>query len=195
MDITKLSAILPDEVYAELQSVVDAGINTEYRLANFLGQCDHESGGFKQTVENLNYSQQALQSLFSKHFPKRDEAAYARQPEKIANRIYANRMGNSDEASGDGWLHRGRGYAQLTGAINQSAFLATVNETDPQVISDRYPLESAAFFWNINNLNAKADNGIGGDIITAITKIINGGTIGLTDRIAAVNRYYIALTA
>ncbi len=190
MDITKLQAGVPAEVYVELQSVADGGIDTEYRMANFLGQCYHESGGFTATLENLNYSAQALQSLFGKYFPDGDEADYARQPEKIANRIDANRMGNGDEASGDGWLHRGRGYIQLTGADNQNAFLATVNETDPEVINTKYPLASAAWFWNQHNLNARADNGVDNDTITAITKVINGGTLGLPDRVAAVGMFY-----
>lgn len=195
MDITLLSAMLPNEVYLELQSVFDSGINTPERLANFLGQCDEESGGFTKTVENLNYSTEALQSLFGKYFPRGDEATYARNPEMIANRIYANRMGNGDEASGDGWLHRGRGYIQLTGTGNQNAFLATVNETDLQVISDKYPLVSAAWFWNRHNLNSYANTGVGDGTVTSITKVINGDTIGLAGRIAAVNKYYAALTA
>lgn len=194
MDITKLSAILPDEVYSELQAVIDSGINTEERLANFLGQCDHESGGFTKTVENLNYSAEALQSLFGKYFPKGDEDSYARQPEKIANRIYTNRMGNGDEASGDGWKHRGRGYIQLTGATNQNAFLSTVGETDPQVISDKYPLISAAWFWNDRKLSSKADSGVDYGTVSIITQVINGGEIGLVDRIDKVNKYYAALT-
>ena len=195
MDLTKLSGLLPDEVYSELQIVVDIGINTEYRLANFLGQCAHESGGFTKTVENLNYSTEALQSLFGKYFPRGDEATYARNPEMIANRIYANRMGNGDEASGEGWLYRGRGYIQLTGADNQNAFLATVNETDPAVIFDKYPLLSAAWFWNQHNLSSKADHGVDYGTVSIITQVINGGELGLSDRVAAVGKYYAALTS
>ena len=194
MDITKLQGQIPDLIYNELQDAADKfSIDSENRMANFLGQCDHESGTFKHLEENLNYSGQALWSLFQRHFASQDEAnSYARQPEKIANRIYANRMGNGDEASGDGYKYRGRGCIQLTGKTNQTAFFNSIGldeDSDPEVISTQYPLLSGAWFWNSRNLNAKADGGTDNDTITSITKVINGGTNGLDDRIAKTQKY------
>jgi putative chitinase len=194
MDISKLQGQVPDLIYNELQNVVDQfEINDENRMANFLGQCDHESGGFERFVENLNYSGQALWSLFRSHFASEDEAnSYARQPERIANRIYANRMGNGDEASGDGWKYRGKGCIQLTGKSNHEAFFSAMGldaDTDPDEVASEYPLVSAAWFWNSRNLNGKADGGTDNDTITAITKVINGGTNGLDDRIAKTGKY------
>ncbi len=194
MDIKKLAGSVPDEVFFELDKVIYFGIDTEEKLANFLGQCDDESGGFKHTIENLNYSESALKSLFGIHFPNGDESDYARQPEKIANRIYANRMGNGDEESGDGWKYRGKGYIELTGKSNQEAFIKSVTETDTDLISTKYPLLSACWFWNSKNLSSLCIR-IDDDVVTKITKIINGGNIGLENRIKATNKYYSILTS
>lgn len=159
-------------------------INTKLRLAHFLAQILHESGNLKYKSENLNYSAKALRSVFGKYF-KTDEIAnqYARKPEKIANRVYANRMGNGDEVSGDGWKFRGRGLIQLTGKNNytvcgQSIGLNLVNNPDLLTNTAEASVKAACWFWNKNNLNSFADN----DDVKSITKHINGGFNGLEDR-------------
>ena len=163
-------------------------LNTPQRIAAFLAQCGHESGGWTVFEENLNYSAAGLNSVFPKYFKNagRDANEYARQPEKIANVIYANRMGNGGPETGDGWRFRGRGPIQLTGRSNYTAFAKEMFEdwenlvANPDwVTADRdYALMSAIWFWNKNGLNRYADTG---DILT-MTKRINGGTIGLEDR-------------
>lgn len=165
------------------------GIVTRLRVAAFLAQTYHESGGFKFLSENLNYRWESLRRVFPKYFPNDDIAKqYAHQPERIANRVYANRMGNGNEASGDGWRYRGQGLIQLTGFYNQSQF---AEDTDiPVADVPNYlgtydgAVQSACWFWQKNNLNQWADEGN----IIKITQIINGGTNGLDDRIAQYNR-------
>ncbi|MBQ4813108.1 glycoside hydrolase family 19 protein [Pseudoalteromonas luteoviolacea] len=165
-------------------------ISTPLRIAHFLAQIAHESGYFRCSSENLNYSDNALRAVFGKYFPDEASAAdYARQPEKIANRVYANRMGNGDEESGDGWKYRGRGLIQLTGKDNylrcgDALNLDLVN--DPEVVSDdpKVAIQSACHYWQSCNLNALAD----ADELVKITKRINGGTNGLDDRAALLNR-------
>jgi putative chitinase len=161
-------------------------INTPARIAAFVAQCGHESGGWRTFSENLNYNAKALDAIFSKYFVKagRDANGYARQPEKIANVIYAGRMANGDTASGDGWKYRGRGPIQLTGKANYTAFAEDMDvdvvKNPDQVSEDKtIALMSAIWFWNKNKLNQYADSG---DIKT-MTKRINGGYIGLEDRI------------
>lgn len=165
-------------------------INTKLRLCHFLAQILHESGNLKYKSENLNYSAKALRSVFGKYF-KTDEIAneYARKPEKIANRVYANRMGNGDEASGDGWLRRGRGLIQLTGTDNYKACTKALNidlMKNPDLIISNAEIcvKAACWFWNKNNLNNFADT----DNIKAITKRINGGYNGLEDRESILKR-------
>ena len=167
-------------------------INTPQRIAAFVAQCGHESGGWTVFEENLNYSAKGLMGIFKKYFPTEDLAnQYARQPMKIANRVYANRMGNGPEDSGDGWLYRGRGPIQLTGKSNYMAFAKEMFEDwenlfqNPDwVNADReFALMSAIWFWNKNKLNREAD---AGDIKT-MTRKINGGFIGLEDRIKHYN--------
>ena len=159
-------------------------INTEAREASFLAQCGHESGGFRVRTENLNYSAKALDAVFGKYFKRggRDAEEYARQPEKIANVVYANRMDNGDTDSGDGWKFRGRGYIQLTGKHNYSNFAKSVGMSIDEVIdyldTVEGALESALWFWKENSLNKFADKG---DIKNQ-TKRINGGFNGLEDR-------------
>jgi putative chitinase len=160
------------------------GINTPQRVAAFLAQCAHESGGFVFLKENLNYKAPSLRKVFPKYFPDdATAAAYANKPEKIANRVYANRMGNGDESSGDGWRYCGRGLIQLTGKDNYTFFAASldipVEEAAEYLQTFEGAVQSACFFWEQNNLNQWADKG---DILT-LTKRINGGTIGLEDRI------------
>lgn len=166
----------------------DYDINTPKRVAAFLAQCGHESAGFSVLTENLNYGAAGLRGIFGKYFPDDATAnAYARQPEKIANKVYANRMGNGDTASGEGYKFRGRGPIQLTGKTNYTQFANDMFE-DPETVLDNpdvvaldkeTALTSAVWFWNKNKLNALADIG---DIKT-MTKKINGGYIGLEDRL------------
>lgn len=192
--MTKLSGVIPGFVLNELQSVqAKYEINTVLRLAHFLSQCKHESANFTATMENLNYSAVGLLSVFPKYFPDQDMAKhYARQPEKIANRVYANRMGNGDESSGDGWKHRGFGYIQLTGKFNQELFMCDLEVAiEPWQIADpKYALMSAGWFWKNRGLNELADKGADEEVIKKITKVVNGGYKGLPDRIKAFNVIY-----
>lgn len=174
------------------------GITTSLRLAHFLAQCGHESGGFRAVQENLNYSAKGLLGIFRKYFTNVNIAMqYERKPEKIANRVYSSRMGNGNEASGEGWKFRGRGYIQLTGKDNYRAFDATVGEdilANPDLVATKYPLASAAFFFKRNNLWAICDRGSSPDVVTAVTKRVNGGTIGLADRQKHFNEYFKLLS-
>jgi putative chitinase len=195
MELTKqqLKELLPKNPYIDnwhsalSQLLPDYDINTSKRIAAFVAQCAHESGGFMVLKENLNYKAASLRKLFGKYFPT-DELAqqYASKPNKqeaIANRIYASRMGNGDEASGDGYKYCGRGLIQLTGKSNYMAFAESL-EISPEEAAEYLATfegaaQSACWFWETNNLNQWADKG---DIVT-LTKRINGGTIGLEDRI------------
>lgn len=172
---------------------------TPERAAHFFGQTSHETGGFTKFSENLNYSAQGLQSIFGKYFPGTLEESYARQPEKIANRVYASRMGNGDEKSGDGWKFRGRGALQLTGKDNYKLFSESLKRpdilTNPDVVANELAFESAIFFFNRNKLWDICDKGINDTTILALTKKINGGTHGLDDRNEKTKRYYGWLTA
>ena len=164
------------------------------RIASFLAQIAHESGGFNFTKENLNYSADGLQKVFGKYFSDAaTAAAYARQPAKIANRVYANRMGNGDEASGDGYKFCGRGLIQLTGKDNYTKYAAAVQKSlDDAVAYLETPAgaaSSAGWFWDVNKLNEFADK----DNIIGMTKRINGGTNGLDDRLALYNTALAAL--
>jgi len=164
------------------------------RAAHFFAQTSHETGGFKAFSENLNYSAQGLQGIFGKYFPGTLEESYARQPEKIANRVYADRMGNGNEASGDGWKFRGRGALQLTGKANYEAFAKYLGNNEvmenPDLVATKYSFESAMFFFERNKLWAICDQGINDAAILALTKRINGGTHGLEDRKAKTYKYY-----
>ena len=187
--IDQLKQIIPKNPYVEhwhraLQQLLpDYDIATPQRMAAFLAQCAHESGGFTAIKENLNYRAVTLRKIFPKYFPT-DEMAqqFANKPEKIANRVYGNRMGNGDEASGDGYRYCGRGLIQLTGKDNYFWFAASIDLTPEQASEYMETFEGAAqsacWFWETNNLNQWADKG---DILT-LTKRINGGTIGLADR-------------
>jgi len=178
----------PDVVKALIASMSTLaekyGISSPLRLAHFLAQTAHESGGFRLIEENLNYSADGLNKIFPKYFVKagRDAQAYHRQPEKIANVVYASRMGNGDATSGEGYKFRGRGLIQLTGKSNYNGFATdsgiTIDEAVAYLSTPEGAVESAAWFWNKNGLNALADK----DDVTAVTKRINGGTIGLDDR-------------
>jgi putative chitinase len=195
MDLTleQLKQLLPKNPYVQnwhnalVQLFPDYEINTPKRMAAFIAQCSHESAGFMILTENLNYKAATLRKIFPKYFP--DDATaqrYASMPNKqeaIANKVYANRMGNGDEASGDGFRYRGRGLIQLTGKQNYSWFAASL-EISPEEATEYLgtfegAAQSACWFWETNKLNQWADKG---DIVT-LTKRINGGTIGLDDRI------------
>jgi len=167
---------------------------TPVRAAHFFAQTAHETGGFKAFSENLNYSAQGLQGIFGKYFPGDLEESYARNPEKIANRVYALRMGNGDEKSGDGFKFRGRGALQLTGKDNYKAFSDYLEKpeimTNPDLVATTYSFESAIFFFDKNKLWAICDKGINDEAILALTKRINGGTHGLADRLEKTKKYY-----
>jgi putative chitinase len=167
---------------------------TPIRAAHFFAQTSHETGGFKAFSENLNYSAQGLQGIFGKYFPGTLEESYARQPEKIANRVYASRMGNGDEASGDGWKFRGRGALQLTGKANYEAFAKYLDTNEvmenPDLVATKFAFESAMFFFERNKLWSICDKGINDAAILELTKRINGGTHGLEDRKAKTYKYY-----
>jgi putative chitinase len=195
MDLSKLKGHIPDTVIAQIPGIQEKfGINTKLRLAHFLAQAGHESGGFRVTNENLNYSAKGLQGIFKKYFPSEALALdYAKKPQKIANRVYGGRMGNGNEASGDGFKFRGRGYIQLTGRSNYTAFGDSIGEPieeTPDLVATKYALASAAWFWSKNGLNKIADTGATDAAVTMITKRVNGGTIGLADRIKHFKEYY-----
>jgi putative chitinase len=195
LKLSNLKGHIPDAVIAMIPDTASKfGINTPLRLAHFLAQCGHESGGFRATQENLNYSAKGLMGIFKKYFPTSALAAqYERQPAKIAARVYGGRMGNGSEASGEGYKFRGRGYIQLTGKENYTAFGKSIGEdilSNPDVVSSKYALLSAAWFFSKNGLHKMADSGASDAVVTQITKRVNGGTIGLPDRIKHFKEYY-----
>jgi putative chitinase len=164
------------------------------QAAHFFGQCAHESGNFKVFSENLNYSDKGLNSIFKKYFPTiASTAGYARKPEKIANKVYSNRMGNGPESSGDGYKFRGRGPIQLTGKDNYTAFSQSIGRpdvlTNPDIVATELAFESALWFFNKNGLFAIADKGVTDAVIGQITRRVNGGTHGLDDRIKKTKQF------
>jgi putative chitinase len=167
---------------------------TPIRAAHFFAQTAHETVGFKTFSENLNYSTDGLQKIFGKYFPGTLEESYSKNPEKIANIVYASRMGNGAEASGDGWKFRGRGALQLTGKDNYTAFAQYLQKpeivTTPDLVATVYSFESAMFFFDKNKLWSICDQGVNDAAILALTKRINGGTHGLEDRNAKTKKYY-----
>jgi len=198
MNLDKLKGHVPDKVVEQIPGIQEKfGLTTELRLAHFLAQAGHESGGFRVVNENLNYSAKGLQGIFKKYFPSEAIALdYAKKPQKIANRVYGGRMGNGNEASGDGFKFRGRGYIQLTGRDNYTAFGKSIDkpiEETPDLVATEYALASAAWFWSKNGLNKIADTGATDAAVTMITKRVNGGTIGLADRIKHFKEYHALL--
>jgi putative chitinase len=198
MDLNKLKGHVPDKVIDQIPGIQEKfGLTTGLRLAHFLAQAGHESGGFRVVNENLNYSAKGLQGIFKKYFPSEAVALdYAKKPQKIANRVYGGRMGNGNEASGDGFKFRGRGYIQLTGRDNYTAFGKSIDkpiEETPDLVATEYALASAAWFWSKNGLNKIADTGATDAAVTMITKRVNGGTIGLADRIKHFKEYHALL--
>jgi putative chitinase len=198
LKLEKLRGHVPDAVIAMIpDTAAKFGINTPLRLAHFLAQCGHESGGFKATQENLNYSSKGLMGIFKKYFPTEALAnQYQRKPEAIASRVYGGRMGNGAEATKEGYKFRGRGYIQLTGKENYTAFGKSINEdicANPDKVASNYALLSAAWFFSKNGLHKIADTGSSDQVVTQITKRVNGGTIGLADRIKHFKEYYSLL--
>ena len=197
LNLEGLRGHVPDAVLAQIPDTAKKfNITNNLRLAHFLAQCGHESGGFKAVSENLNYSADGLKKIFGKYFPGNLNESYARQPEKIASRVYGSRMGNGDESSKEGYKFRGRGYIQLTGKSNYTNFTKFIGEdciTNPDLVSTKYPLASAAFFFDSNKLWSICDKGADDATVTAVTKRVNGGTIGLPDRIKHFKEYYNAL--
>lgn len=200
LNLAALKGAIPDAVIAQIPDTAKQfGITNVLRLAHFLAQCGHESGSFTAVEENLNYSAEALQMSWPRQFPDPAVAqAYARQPQKIGSRAYASRMGNGDEATGDGYTYRGRGYIQTTGKANYSAFGQFIGEdtvANPELVASKYPLSSAAFFFKSSNLWHVCDEGATDAAVTNVTRVVNGGTNGLADRIARFHKIYALLTA
>ena len=194
LNLEKLKGHIPESVIAQIPDTAKKfNITNNLRLAHFLAQCGHESAGFKSVSENLNYSADGLKKIFGKYFPGNLNESYARQPEKIAARVYASRMGNGDESTKEGFKFRGRGYIQLTGKSNYTNFTKFIGEdcvANPDLVATKYPLASAAFFFDSNKLWSICDKGADDATVTAVTKRVNGGTIGLPDRIKHFKEYY-----
>jgi putative chitinase len=199
LNLAGLAGKVPDAVIAQIpETAAKFGITTNLRLAHFLAQCALESMNFTAVVENLNYSAQRLLQIFPKYFKNVDPNAYARNPQKIGSRVYANRMGNGDEASGDGFKYRGRGYIQLTGKNNYQAFSGFIGEdcvANPDLVATTYPLASAAFFFNSNNIWAVCDQGASDAIVSKVSTRVNGANPahGLAERIQNFQKFIQAL--
>lgn len=194
-----LKGHIPDSVISQIPETAEKfELNTPLRLGHFLAQCGHESAGFRFVNENLNYSAKGLMGVFKKYFPNQTLAEqYQRNPEAIASKVYGGRMGNGPESTGEGWKFRGRGYIQLTGKDNYTLFDKEVPEDlleNPDLVATKYPLLSAAWFFHRNGLHKIADQGATDDIVTRITRRVNGGTNGLSDRIKHFNEYYQLLS-
>ncbi len=189
--LAKLNSILPPHVVAELQGL---NITSNLELAHFLAQCDHESTGFKYTVENLNYSADRLKEVFPKYLKGKLVEFYARNPERTGNLVYASRIGNGDEKSGDGYKYRGRGYIQLTGRSNYTEFAKYMKDMsivdNPDLVSTKYALVSAYWFWTKNGINTIAKKGSSQDVINEVTRKVNGGLIGIQHRTEMFKKYY-----
>ena len=192
MNLTALRGHIPEAVIGMIPETASKfNINTPLRLAHFLSQCSHESGGFRVTSENLNYSVDGLKKIFPRYFPGNLAESYAKNPEKIASKVYGGRMGNGAEATKDGYKFRGRGYIQLTGRDNYVAFSRAINEdmtANPDLVSTKYPLLSAAWFFQ--RCLPKCDMGATDAVVEAVTKCVNGGKIGLADRIKHFKEFY-----
>jgi putative chitinase len=192
---TKIGAISDGAFGPKTMKAAMAFYNlTPERAAHFFGQTSHETGKFKTFSENLNYSADGLKKIFKKYFNNLTALAYARNPEKIANKVYGNRMGNGTEASGDGYKFRGRGALQLTGRSNYVSFAEYLGKPEillrPEMVADEYAFESAMFFFDKNKLWDICDKGVNNNTILKLTKRINGGTNGLEHRTVLTNKYY-----
>jgi putative chitinase len=196
--LENLKGHIPDNVITQIPDTAKKfNITTPLRLAHFLAQCGHESAGFKAVQENLNYSAKGLMGIFKKYFPTQTLAEqYQRNPQKIASKVYGGRMGNGAESTGEGFKFRGRGYIQLTGKQNYTNFARFIGEdtvANPDLVATKYPLASAAFFFNSNGLWSICDRGSDDATVTAVTRRVNGGTIGLPDRIKHFREYFALL--
>ena len=198
LNLDKLKGHIPDAVLDQIPDTASKfEINTPLRLAHFLAQAAHESGGFKVFQENLNYSADGLKKIFPKYFPGNLSESYAKNPEKIASKVYGGRMGNGDESTKEGYKFRGRGALQTTGKENYKKlgeFLGVNLIENPDLVATKYPLASAAFFFNSNKLWSICDKGADDATVTAVTKRVNGGVIGLNQRIQEFKHFYKLLS-
>lgn len=192
MNLKVLQNLVPGMVLDELQQY-EYIVNSKLRMAHFLSQCSHKSGGFKRVEENLNYSSSRLLVVFSKYFTPEQAEEYARRPINIGSRVYANRNGNGDEESKDGYKYRGRGYIQLTGKRNYEILYHFVGYdvvSYPDLVAIKYPLASAICFFQINDLWEICDRGYGADTVAVLAKRISGNLTGLDARVALFNEFY-----
>lgn len=208
LDLKKLKGKVPDKVLEEIPSIIDKfKINTPLRLSHFLAQCSHESGNFKFLVENLNHSAKTLSTTWPNRFavdptkkpliPNQTAIQIQKKPREIGNKVYSNRMGNGPEESNDGYNYRGRGYIQLTGKDNYREFDKFVDEDIvkyPDLVSEKYPLLSAGWFFHKNGINKISDEGDSDLVVTKVTRRVNGGTIHLKDRIEKFKEFYKLLS-
>lgn len=199
LKLDRLRGVIPDSVITEISTIGEKfGIITNLRLTHFLAQCSTESGNFKAVNENLNYSKDGLMKIFPKYFPGNLAESYAYKPEKIASRVYGSRLGNGDEASKEGWKYRGAGFIQLTGKDNFKKFgqfLGVDLVANPELVATKYPLASAAFFFNSNNLWSVCDQGKTEDVVTEVSRRVNGGFNGLDHRKHEFKRFEKLLLA
>jgi len=197
MNTSNLASKLPAVASTQMLNVVTKyKITNPLRLAHFMAQISHESGNFKFVKENLNYSKESLLKVFGKYFNAQNVDAYARNPEKIGSRVYASRMGNGNEASKEGYVFCGRGYLQVTGKENYRAFSQFIGEdcvANPELIATKYPMDSAIWFFDKNKLWDICDKGGTTEVVTFITKRVNGGTNGLDDRLSKFNMFNVLL--
>jgi putative chitinase len=196
-NLQNLVGHIPGPVIIQIPDTTDKfSISNVLRLTHFLAQCAHESGNFTTTHENLHYSAEGLKNTFGKYFPGDLSESYANQPEKIASRVYANRLGNGDEASGDGYKYRGRGFIQLTGKDNYSRFATYIGDdtiANPDLVESKYPLSSAGYFFLSRNLWTICDRGDTPQDIEAVTEVVNGGLNGLDERQKHFTDFYALL--
>lgn len=194
LNLQYIKGAIPDSVYNKLPEIVEKyKINTILRMSHFLSQCSHESQGFKVTEENLYYSVNGLLKIFPKYFTEETAKLYAKQPSKIANKVYSNRMGNGNIESNEGYKFRGRGYLQTTGKNNYielSKYFDIDFVENPDLVSKEYPLLSAVFYFDKNNLLSLCDRGSTIKDITVVTRAINGGLHGIDDRIKLFNFFF-----
>lgn len=197
LNLDKLKGHIPDSVISQIPEVAEKfQINTPLRLSHFLAQCGHESGRFKVVKENLNYSADGLKKIFPKYFPGTLSESYAKNPEKIASKVYGGRMGNGDESTKEGYKFSGKGFIQLTGKDNYVAFGKSIGVdlvSHPELVSEKYPLLSAAWFFNKNCLK-KCDGGSSRAIVESVTKCVNSGLIGIDDRAKHFDEFYKLLS-
>jgi putative chitinase len=198
LKLENLKGHIPDAVIAQIpETAKKFNITNSLRLAHFLAQASHESAGFKAVQENLNYSADGLKKIFPKYFPGNLAEGYAKNPEKIASKVYGGRMGNGDETTKEGYKFRGRGFLQTTGKENYKKlgdFLGVNLIESPDLVATKYPLASAAFFFDSNKLWTICDKGADDATVTAVTKRVNGGTIGITHRLSEFKHFYKLLS-